>query len=149
MHPTKDASAIKSFMDACGLFPPIALAIGAVVAWSYRTAGLRLGVVDLFACEIDCLCRVGTILDVASRYVNLYDTPSNDLALSSDVNSQSVNLESKEEYFPVFNNNSKDLQMLEAAVVTNITAFYTYMKAFRDLRRILLSELYPTHCKQQ
>ena len=47
------------------------------------------------------------------------------------------NLEAKEEYFPIFNNNAKDLQALEASVVTNITAFYSYMKAFRDSRRLL------------
>jgi hypothetical protein len=45
--------------------------------------------------------------------------------------------EAKEDYFPIFNNNAKDLQILEAGVVTNITAFYTYMKAFRDSRRLL------------
>jgi hypothetical protein len=44
---------------------------------------------------------------------------------------------SQENYFPVFESNSRDLQVLEASVVTNVTAFYTYMKVLRDyLRRV-------------
>ena len=35
----------------------------------------------------------------------------------------------------MFDSSTKDLQMLEARVVINITAFYTYMKAFRDSLR--------------
>ena len=49
---------------------------------------------------------------------------------------------SQEEYFPVFDNNCRDLQLLEASVVNNITEFYTYMKAMRDSLR-KLSEM-PT-----
>jgi hypothetical protein len=44
---------------------------------------------------------------------------------------------SQESYFPVFENNARDLQTLEAKVVVNITAFYTYMKAVRDALRAL------------
>jgi hypothetical protein len=44
---------------------------------------------------------------------------------------------SQENYFPVFDNNSRDLQSLEARVVINITAFYTYIKAVRDCLRKL------------
>jgi hypothetical protein len=42
---------------------------------------------------------------------------------------------SQEHYFPVFERNTRDLQTLEARVVINITAFYTYMKAVRDSMR--------------
>ena len=45
---------------------------------------------------------------------------------------------SEENYFPVFENNTRDLQSLEAHVVINITAFYTYMKAVRDSTRSLV-----------
>jgi hypothetical protein len=37
---------------------------GAIVAWAYLSAATRLGVVDLFACEIRTLCRVGTAFDI-------------------------------------------------------------------------------------
>lgn len=45
---------------------------------------------------------------------------------------------SEENYFPVFENNTRDLQALEARVVVNITAFYSYMKAVRDSTRALM-----------
>ena len=132
---TKDSSdPIRRFLDSVSLFPPIALGLGAIISWSYRTAGSRLGVVDLFACEIDSLCKVGTIVDIAQRVVE-----PNAYAITGSGQSKNdhANLEAKEEYFPIFNNNAKDLQVLEASVVTNITAFYSYMKAFRDSRRLL------------
>src|SRR5262249_8040505 len=34
---------------------------GVMIAWGYRSASARLGVVDLFAGEIGTLCRVGTV----------------------------------------------------------------------------------------
>src|SRR5262249_22443105 len=43
----------------------------------------------------------------------------------------------QENYFPVFEGNNKDLQILEADVVINVTEFYTYMKALRDQFRRL------------
>jgi hypothetical protein len=46
---------------------------------------------------------------------------------------------SQEEYFPVFQHNSSDLESLEALVVESITQYYTYMKAARDLLRKLAS----------
>jgi hypothetical protein len=49
---------------------------------------------------------------------------------------------SQENYFPVFESNTRDLQTLEARVVINITEFYTYMKAFRDYLRTL-AEITP------
>lgn len=44
---------------------------------------------------------------------------------------------SQEKYFPIFDNNSSDLQLLEALIVCRITEFYTFMKASRDTRRLL------------
>jgi hypothetical protein len=44
---------------------------------------------------------------------------------------------SQEEYFPILASNSRDLQTLEANVVINITAVYTFMKAVRDTLRQL------------
>ena len=46
---------------------------------------------------------------------------------------------SEERYFPIFENNSSDLESLEALVVGYITEYYTYMKAARDLQRIFAS----------
>ena len=44
---------------------------------------------------------------------------------------------SQESYFPVFDTSVRDLQKLEADVVQNVTAFYTYMKVMRDYLRKL------------
>jgi len=108
---------------------------GVIVGWAYRTASTRLGIVDLFACEISTLCRVGTIFDIGKRYVDSYDRgpgPARPAAAAAP-----DKFVSQEEYFPVFDSNSRDLQQLEASVVNNITEFYTYMKATRDaLRRL-------------
>jgi hypothetical protein len=104
---------------------------GAVLAWAYLSASSRLGVVDLFACEIITLCRVGLTFDIGKHYVEQYTKPGTTTPFVS-----------KEDYFPVFDNNSRDLQLLESSVVNNITAFYTYMKATRDsLRKLSLIKL--------
>jgi len=91
------------------------------------------GIVDLFACEISTLCRVGTIFDIGKGYVDSYDAGPRPVRASA----ASDKFVSQEEYFPVFDNNSRDLQLLEASVVNNITEFYTYMKAMRDSLRKL------------
>ena len=41
---------------------------GGVLAWTYQTGGVRLGVVDLFACEIATLCRAAPWSHGAVRY---------------------------------------------------------------------------------
>lgn len=100
---------------------------GAIVAWAYLSVSTRLGVIDLFACEISTLCRVGSILDIGKILVGKYARDDTHFPT----------LSSEEEYFPVFSSNSGDLQQLEALVVGHITEFYTYMKAMRDARRTL------------
>ena len=107
-----------------------------VVAWAYQTAIVRLGVVDLFACEIGTLTRVGTIFDVARTSIETYKQ-AHPPDLGPSQRGDIGRFASEEDYFPVFNSNARDLQVLEANVVVNITAFYTYMKAARDLQRRL------------
>jgi hypothetical protein len=113
---------------------------GAIVAWSYLSASKRLGVVDLFACEISTLCRVGTIFDVGKIYVDMYDqgVAAEKHAKAKHIAS-SQSFVSQEDYFPIFDHNSSDLESLEALVVESITEYYTYMKAARDLLRKLAS----------
>jgi hypothetical protein len=118
-------------------FGPILAAFGALVAWAYQTGSSRLGVVDLFACEISTLCRVTTVLDAVTAMIARLDTPAS--GASKGVGAGSApparDFNSQEQYFPVFESNNKDLQSLEARVVINITAFYTYMKTVRDSMR--------------
>lgn len=126
------------------LIGPIFAALGVVAAWTYRSAATRLGIVSLFAGEITELCRVGTVFDVARRLGDTYEatlhagaSQNTQLRLRSIDIDHIRNLSSQEEYFPVFSGNSRDLELLEAKAVTRIAAFYTYMKAMRDLLRKL------------
>jgi hypothetical protein len=122
-----------------------ALALGvAILAWCYRSASQRLGVVDLFACEIGTICKVGTLIGSIERLVAAFE---GDLSASQAVAAASgadgfSRFSSAENYFPVFESNSKELEILSADVVTNVTAFYTYMKVTRDYFR-QLSNTHP------
>jgi hypothetical protein len=119
-------------------------AIGAVgcgvLAWTYQTGSARLGVVDLFACEIATLCRVAIVVEMVQRYVALFDSgpiATQPRELDGEPPTDASRFTSQESYFPVFDSSVKDLQALEADVVTNVTAFYTYMKVMRDGLRAL------------
>jgi len=119
---------------------PVLAAFGAVLAWVYQVGGARLGVVDLFACEISTLCRVVTVVGTVGRYVERFDKgPPTKQEGTGGADGPAHQFISQENYFPVFENGTRDLQSLEARVVINITAFYTYMKAVRDSQRALSS----------
>jgi len=130
-------------------FGPVLAIFGAVLAWIYQVGSARLGVVDLFACEISTLCRVATVVETARRYVDNFDSgPPPDVSRISRPPISANQFTSQKSYFPVFENNTRDLQTLEARVVVNITAFYTYMKAVRDSLRAL-SEITPQPAESQ
>jgi hypothetical protein len=120
----------------------VLLICGTILAWVYQTGSKRLGVVDLFACEIVTLCRVGTIMDVVPQLKRAYEGLRGPSTSGTQLDASHQNFAfgrftSEEDYFPVFEQNNRDLQILEADVVINVTAFYTYMKAFRDQLRSL------------
>ena len=95
--------------------------MGGILVWAYQTGNKRLGVVDLFACEIDTLCRVVTVMNLAARLTDA----KQGAAVASHFNSD-------ENYFPILEADSGELQNLSAIVVADIAAFYTYMKTVRD-----------------
>jgi hypothetical protein len=119
---------VSTFAKFVTFFTPVLGVFGAVLAWAYQTGSARLGIVDLFACEIDTLCRVALVVDSVHRAIEKFHH-----GLELPVH----HFTSEENYFPVFENNTRDLQTLEAEVVVNITAFYTYMKAVRDSTRAI------------
>ena len=127
----------EALADTAKLVSAIVTAGAAVLAWTYLSGSKRLGVVDLFACEIVTLCRVGSVLEIAPNLIRQHgqigQTPTVATPRSPSLNPGRFT--SQEDYFPVFESNSSDLQILEADVVRNVTAFYTYMKALRDLLR--------------
>ena len=121
------------------VFTPALAVFGAILAWAYQVGSARLGVVDLFACEIDTLCRVITIVGMVRSLIERYShrPPQTPTATGTGSTATSSSFSSQENYFPILDSNAQDLQTLEANVVINITAFYTYMKAVRDtFRRI-------------
>jgi hypothetical protein len=107
----------------------------AVMAWVYRTASVRLGVVDLFGSEITTLCRVGTLVGFIQHCTTAYGRKINPRVKPDTSGAISNKFTSAEEYFPIFSGNSHDLEVLEAEVVQQVTAFYTYMKVVRDYLR--------------
>lgn len=114
---------------------------GAALNWAYQTGSSRLGMVDLFACEINVICRVGLIVDFARHSVeqakNASADPSGMPSPGSGSPKLSPRFASQEEYTPVYDQNLTELQPLDAQVVTHVTEFYTYRKTMMDmLRRI-------------
>jgi hypothetical protein len=93
----------------------------------YQMGSARLGVVDLFGCEISTICRVVVVTEATTRMINLYHSAPSD----------SIEFNSEEKYSPVFDDNVKELEILEARVVERVTEFYTYLKTVRDYRRAL------------
>jgi hypothetical protein len=132
--------AVTAIADSGAFIGAIAVVGGGVLAWTYQTGSARLGVVDLFACEIATLCRVAAVVEMVRRYVALFDGgphATQPHPLDGEPPTDTSRFTSQESYFPVFDSSVKDLQALEADVVTNVTAFYTYMKVMRDALRKL------------
>jgi hypothetical protein len=118
--------------------------LGAGLTWAYQVGSARLGVVDLFACEISTLCRVAAALDTVRGHVGRFkEGPQANNSQTPD-EFLTRPFTSEEDYFPVFQSNSRDLEVLEARVVAYITEFYTYMKAARDVQRALAQIKPPT-----
>jgi len=117
-------------------FTPVLGVFGAVLAWAYQVGSARLGVVDLFACEISTLCRVAAVTDSMDQSIKNFEN-------GFEIRNGAGHFTSQENYFPVFENSTRDLQALDAQVVINITEFYTYMKAARDRRRAQM-EIFAT-----
>jgi hypothetical protein len=137
---------VASFLT---FFAPILAAFAALVAWAYQTGSARLGVVDLFACEVSTLCRVVTVIDAVPRIIERFKRAeeiahADQAAPAPAAHGALPQFASQEEYFPVFAGNARDLQTLEARVVINITAFYTFMKAMRDSMRTMAEIGAPT-----
>jgi hypothetical protein len=117
--------------------PTLAAGMAAIaltaLARIYQMGSVRLGIVDLFSCEIITICRVVAVVDFAHTLVAMYDDPP----------PVAKKFSSKENYSPIFNNNAKDLENLEARVVERVTEFYTYLKTMRDYLRGLADIDHP------
>ena len=86
---------------------------GGVLARTYQTGSARLGVVDLFACEIATLCRVGAVVDMVQRYVTLFEKGlqvGQPHVVDGELPSDTSRFTSQESYFPVLDVSVKDLE---------------------------------------
>lgn len=123
-------------------FGPALIVLGTVLAWAYQVGSARLGVVDLFACEIDTLCRTVSVTELPDTLVRRFARRGEGDASAASASGEKQSFNSQENYFPILDSNARDLQSLEADVVTNITAFYTFMKGVRDMFRRLGDQLH-------
>lgn len=106
--------------------------------WVYQTGSKRLGVVDLFACEIASICRVYVVVGLADRLIASYrhaettadgsDNTTTSSSAGKDPPIDPARVSIHESYTPVMDKNVSDLQALDAEVVTNVTEFYTYRR---------------------
>jgi hypothetical protein len=117
-------------------FGAVLAGFGAISAWCYQTGSSRLGMVDLFACEITTLCRICTANGLADTCIQAFLADTTDRDTTIKMREQFL-FESSEKYTPFFDANSKELHSLSVKVLTNVTAFYTYWKATRDAFRKL------------
>jgi hypothetical protein len=53
--------------------------LGGIIAWCYQTGSARLGIVDLFACEITTLCRIWTINGLAENCIREFELDTSKL----------------------------------------------------------------------
>jgi hypothetical protein len=107
---------------------------------TYDAALKRLATIDLFTSEILSIMRVFAAANIVGDFVRVYDRLQTPVQAPKPESKEEVSSEGlgfadsarAEDYFTVFNANSTDLASLDPAVVNNITAFYTFLKASRD-----------------
>jgi hypothetical protein len=114
---------------------------------TYDSAIKRLATIDLFTSEILSIMRVFASANIIGDFIRLYDkidapkkaapstpAPGPEKPTKETVKGPSgfADAARSEDYFTIFNNNVSDLASLDPAVVNDITAFYTFLKASRD-----------------
>lgn len=111
---------------------------------TYDAAVKRLATIDLFTSEILSIMRVFATANIIGDFVRLYDR----LDATETMSVQTGNAPTEttegtgafgfadaarnEDYFTIFSANAADLASLDPAVVNDIAAFYTFLKASRD-----------------
>jgi len=125
--------------DLGTLFTGMTGLAGAVLAWCYRTGSNRLGMIDLFACEISVICRASLVVDFARRSVA--QTNDHDAQMPPSDEGSHLRSIGEDHYTPVYDSNLSELQALDVNVVTHVTEFYTYRKVMMDyLRRMAVTQ---------
>lgn len=108
----------------------------------YDTAIKRMATVDLFTSEILSIFRVFTAANIIGDFVLLYDRLVSKVPVSKEqiiatpiptsLPKGFADVARGENYFNIFENNSAELGALDPAVIHDVTAFYTFLRASRD-----------------
>ncbi|MHC2435916.1 glycoside hydrolase domain-containing protein [Bradyrhizobium sp. USDA 4451] len=108
----------------------------------YDTAIRRMATVDLFTSEMLSILRVFAAANIIGDFALLYDRlavedPGNKEQEAKPLTTTSIpkgfaDVARSENYFNMFENNSAELGALDPAVIHDVTAFYTFLKASRD-----------------
>ena len=90
-------------------------ALGTVLAWCYQTGSSRLGMIDLFACEITTLCRVCNVIGLAATCIAAFEFDHSEQSPSDQdkimkMRDRFMQFELSEVYTPIFDANAKELQ---------------------------------------
>lgn len=101
--------AVAAVMSFLTFFSSVFVIFGAIVAWAYQVGSARLGVIDLFACEISTLCRVAAVSDTVRRRIDKFNEGP-DVQTFGPSSSHAAIFASEENYFPVFEANTRDFR---------------------------------------
>ena len=110
--------------------------LGGIIAWCYQTGSNRLGIVDLFACEITTLCRVCTVIGLADTCIAAFELEAREQSLSDQgkIKERAIQpIRVGGRIHTHLRRQCERASSLGVKVVINITAFYTYWKGHAGL----------------
>lgn len=111
----------------------------------YDTAVKRLAVTDLFTSEMFSILRTFVAGNIIGKLTLLYDMADKEAHAAAGMKAETRSAAAlarpagSENYFSIFETSSSDLGLLDPAVINDITAFYTFLKAARDATGALKS----------
>jgi hypothetical protein len=111
----------------------------AIIAWAYRTASQRLGVVDSIASNIFAILRISASLFVVQSVIWQY---------RKEERGTDVFFISHEEYNITESINPNDIGFLRQDTIKRIHGFYITLRAYRD-RALTLEKWYDKHAKMR
>jgi hypothetical protein len=110
-----------------------------LIGRTYDTALKRLSTVDLFISEMLSIGRVFVAANIIGEFVRIYDKlggAERDGAAGYPPDkarpSGFADAARRENYFSIFEKNCQELGTLDPAVIDDVAAFYTFLKAARD-----------------
>lgn len=139
-HPPWTSEAARLFLGAAGIV------LSGTVAWSYDLANKRAGTIDMIASDIISIVRTIVALQVVDDFITMAKgfQAEIDRGSASDTEKQTAHAGGdrkgpgfadtarQSDYFAMFHALIPDLRALDTAPVSDVTAFYTFLKGARD-----------------